>query len=207
MTYLGMCCLGAFVGGVLALGIDYIKTRTTYLQLSVAIIAAALSGTVVGYFDYLARQGSNQGLFTYPIGLLLALLWYYARFGVGYIIRGNPVQRTLGSLHLCAIAIATIAALVLVFPVAYVEVIRAAEIRDKLFYINQYHVLFDGIADKVHCDAKTVRISRSEGEILIDNGALKIAGKDYGPVEPHDQIAVVSGRITVNGGDRRAVDK
>ncbi|MEO0344982.1 MAG: hypothetical protein AAF229_01885 [Pseudomonadota bacterium] len=113
MNYLGMFTLGGFVGGLLTLGIDKQKTLTEYTKLITTVLGAAFSGVVMGFIGYLGKLQIGDAIFMYPVGLLLALLWFYSGVAMDNIRSDKDYLKRLGYAHMAALATITLLVMVL----------------------------------------------------------------------------------------------
>lgn len=66
MDYLGLFCLGAFVGVIASLGVRYIKDITQWQKVLAAILPAVLSGVALAYVN---RFKYSPAIGCYPLGL------------------------------------------------------------------------------------------------------------------------------------------
>ena len=123
MDYLGMLCLGGFVGGILCLGLNHATTLNDFTKVVVFIFASSLSGGVFGFIQFYISKKTQVGLPAYPVGLALALLWYYASSSVELIKQETikPEMRALAWWHIWGVGISTALTLVLVLPPAFKE--------------------------------------------------------------------------------------
>ncbi|MEL6951249.1 MAG: hypothetical protein AAGM16_14165 [Pseudomonadota bacterium] len=113
MNYLGMFTLGAFVGGLLTLGIDKQKTLSEYTKLITTVLGAAFSGVVMGFIGYLGNLGIGDAIFMYPVGLLMALLWFYSGVAMNNIRSDKNNLRALGYAHMAALVMISLLVMVL----------------------------------------------------------------------------------------------
>jgi hypothetical protein len=117
MAYLGMLCLGGFVGGLLVVGLDFLTGLENWQKVVATIIAAAFGGAVFGFIQYLGGTKPGDALFMYPVGLLLALLWYYGRYAITNIQSKNAASMFLGWGHLLVLlALSGLALALVLFP-------------------------------------------------------------------------------------------
>lgn len=84
----GVCCLGLFVGYLLALGLAHSKPT---LRLVLTVLGAALGGVPIAF---LAQSGSK---WAYPIGLLIGFLIFRVRHAHAYLF-ASPAQSASGAL-------------------------------------------------------------------------------------------------------------
>jgi hypothetical protein len=122
MAYIGMLALGAFIGGLLIIGLDFMRSRNEFQKILFTVLGAAFSGVVMEFVRWVARTADSdvrRGISAYPLGLLLALLWWYAAGNAIPNIKG--ANRFLGWLHLIGVVIITVVVTTLVLPPAYRE--------------------------------------------------------------------------------------
>ena len=113
MSYLGLLSLGAFVGGLLITGIDQIRSLPDFRKVVTTILGAACSG---GVLVFLESKETGEALYMYPVGLLLALLWFYGSIAMANIRAPDAPSKLLGWTHIIALASLNILVLVLVAP-------------------------------------------------------------------------------------------
>jgi hypothetical protein len=117
VDFLGLFSLGAFVGAIVTNGLRFIDGFGSFAQAVTLILAAALSGTSIVFLDRFANRTNALG--AYAVGLMIALMWTYAKVGVDNISSGNPSLRILGWAHIIGVVIATIVAAALILPMAF----------------------------------------------------------------------------------------
>jgi hypothetical protein len=116
MDYVGLFCLGIFVGSIAAVGLKFMTDPANWKQGMTAMILATLSGSSVLFVD---RFRSSEAIGTYPMGLLIALIWAYAPVALDNIGSQSRQMRALGWLHLVAVVLATLLSAALIFPYAW----------------------------------------------------------------------------------------
>lgn len=122
MENLGMLSLGAFAGGVLCLGLPLNPENfkiDELMKITLFVVSTAITGPI---FTWIGKLGGattlGDALFSYPIGLLLALLWFYVRISLLNFSTGNVKLIVLSALHILIVMAATlVAAYVFVLPV------------------------------------------------------------------------------------------
>lgn len=119
MDYLGLACLGGFVGAVVTIGLKFIGNTSDYKQILLTILGAALSGTVLLFIN---RFRNTRALGAYCVGLLVAYMWAYTAAGVEAFESDDPNTHLIGMLHLGGVGLVTIVAAVLFLPPAFREV-------------------------------------------------------------------------------------
>lgn len=151
MDYLGLFCLGAFVGTVAALGVRYVDTVEEWQKVLAAMLPAVLSGVVIAMVD---RFRDSAALGSYPLGLMCALMWTYSDVAVRNIARqpfdpgnektgGYPGQRAIGVLHLTAAVVVTLSSIAAVIVptwpqlMAELHVPREARVSKLVDHYNQ----------------------------------------------------------------------
>jgi hypothetical protein len=76
MAYVGLLALGIFVGSVAVLGFK--QAENDFAKGGTAILAAALAGVALTFLDKVTAVAKNpDSIFMYPIGLLVAVPWFY----------------------------------------------------------------------------------------------------------------------------------
>jgi drug/metabolite transporter (DMT)-like permease len=76
MAFVGFLALGIFVGCVAVLGFK--QAENDFAKGGTAILAAALGGVAIAFADKLAPVAkAPDSIFMYPIGLLVAVPWFY----------------------------------------------------------------------------------------------------------------------------------
>ena len=105
MDYLGLFCLGAFVGTIATFGMGKVvslKDWQTVLSLTLpAVLSGAASSVFIDRFKYSPAFGC------YPLGLVAALLWAYTQKSIDNLKAGPTSVRILALLHLFAAALLT----------------------------------------------------------------------------------------------------
>ena len=118
LDYLGMFALGGFVGALVTFGLRFITGFPTFAKALTMILGAALSGTVLLFIE---RLDSGRALGAYCVGLLIALMWAYARLAITHIKSTDRGLKVLGWAHIVGVVLATLVALALVLPPAFRE--------------------------------------------------------------------------------------
>ena len=70
---------------------------------------------------------------------------------------------------------------------------------------GDYEVEYDGQQKKTTIGPGFVLMVRDPEDILIGRGRLAVGGRDYGEVAAGARILVASGKVAVNGVERRAL--
>lgn len=137
MDYLGLFCLGAFVGTIATLGVRFINNVTEWQKVLAAVLPAVLSGVAISFVD---RFKYSPSLGAYPLGLVAALMWAYADVGVKNLTsKQNNGIKVIGFLHLFAAGLVTIfsAVLTLVPAVEQVRAEHAISIEDRIAMLKE----------------------------------------------------------------------
>ena len=114
--YIGMLCLGGFVGGFLVLGLDDSKGMENW-QKVVSTSFAAFSGVLFAFIQMIGRDNIGEALFMYPVGLLLAMLSYYGGDAGKNMASPDPATKLLGWGHmLLLLALSGVAVALSLFP-------------------------------------------------------------------------------------------
>src|SRR5262249_40529211 len=115
--YLGMMCLGLFVGGIVTRGLRFMDNEKNFKGGMGEILGAALSGSVFVFIKWVpGSHGSDadKSVYAYPVGLVVALLWTYAPAGIKMALTGrregaggavDGLTRALGIAHICALVV------------------------------------------------------------------------------------------------------
>jgi hypothetical protein len=116
MDYLGLFCLGSFIGALVTYGLQFAQGLAAWQQMLATIIAAVFTGAVITFVD---RFKNSPALGAYAIGLLVALMWAYAKVGVENI--RSPLQsvQLLGWGHIGSAVLVSAVAAALVIPPAF----------------------------------------------------------------------------------------
>jgi hypothetical protein len=63
------------------------------------------------------------------------------------------------------------------------------------------NITFNGTPDvmKVVDDTAQVEIGTAKYDVAVQNGRLKVNGRDYGQVAADDEVKVSDGKVTING--------
>ncbi len=120
MDYLGLFCLGAFVGTISVIGVRHIKSVDEWQKVLLAILPVVLSGVTITFVD---RFKYSPAVGCYPLGLVAALMWIYIDKGVenftGTQVKG---MKLIGALHIFASSLFTLLSLILVSIPAYLQI-------------------------------------------------------------------------------------
>lgn len=125
MDYVGLFCLGAFVGTIASLGIKHVESLENGLTLLAAVLPAVLSGGVILIVE---RFRTSEAFGCYPMGLAVAALWAYSNVALNNIRSLDEDKNTLratrflGWAHLGAAALATFIAAAIVLVPAYLQI-------------------------------------------------------------------------------------
>lgn len=126
MDYLGLFCLGAFVGTLSVIGVRLIKTVDEWQKVLLAILPIVLSGVTIAFVD---RFKYSPAIGCYPLGLVAALMWIYSDNGVKKIIDGKTsMTKAIGWLHIISSFLFTVVSLVLVGIPAWFQISAEAGI-------------------------------------------------------------------------------
>ncbi|MFP2995115.1 hypothetical protein ABN763_04360 [Spongiivirga sp. MCCC 1A20706] len=111
IEFVGMLCMGAFVGGVLNYGLSKIKDDNSFSKIVTTIFGAAFSGVVFVFLEKLADNPSvdSRQIYMYPIGLILALLWAQIPNTIEKRIKAENVYvKVIGIIHFIGVSGITI---------------------------------------------------------------------------------------------------
>jgi hypothetical protein len=136
MDYLGLFCLGVFVGTIATFGmhkVESLKDWQTVLSLTLPAVLSGAAVMLVDKFKYSPAFGA------YPLGLAVALSWAYVPRAVENLRSSSKCMKTVGVLHICASTVLTAAGIYLAAWPAHLQVqaegeISAAERREELLH-------------------------------------------------------------------------
>ncbi len=118
IEFIGMLCMGAFVGGVLNYGLSKIKDDNSFGKIVTTIFGAAFSGVVFVFLEYLVNKEdtSSEQIYMYPIGLILALLWAQVPYTIENRIKSDNVYvKIIGVIHFLGVSGITVFLIINVF--------------------------------------------------------------------------------------------
>ena len=119
MDYLGLFCLGAFVGTIATFGMGKVVSLKDWQTVLSLTLPAVLSGAAMVFID---RFKYSPAFGSYPLGLVVALLWAYTQKSIDNLKAGPTSVRILALLHLLVSALVTGAAAVVATVPAYLQV-------------------------------------------------------------------------------------
>jgi hypothetical protein len=129
MDYLGLFCLGAFVGTLSIIGVRLINSVDDWQKVLLAILPIVLSGVTIAFVD---RFKYSPAIGCYPLGLVAALMWIYSDEGVKKIVKGETrMERSVGWLHIISSFLFTVGSLVLVGIPAWFQIGAEAAISNQ----------------------------------------------------------------------------
>lgn len=111
IEFIGMLCMGAFVGGVLNYGLSKIKDDNSFSKIVTTIFGAAFSGVVFVFLQKLVNSANTDSrqIYMYPIGLILALLWAQIPNTIEKRIKAENVYvKVIGIIHFLAVSVMTV---------------------------------------------------------------------------------------------------
>ena len=117
MDYLGLFCLGAFVGTIATFGMNKVTSLKDWQTVLSLTLPAVLSGAAMVFID---RFKYSPAFGCYPLGLVAALMWAYTQKSIDNLKAGPTSVRILALLHLFAAALVTGRAFVATVP-AYLQ--------------------------------------------------------------------------------------
>jgi hypothetical protein len=97
MDYLGLFCLGAFVGTIATFGMGKVASLRDWQTVLSLTLPAVLSGAAMVFID---RFKYSPAFGSYPLGLVVALLWAYTQKSIDNLRTGPTSVRILALLHL-----------------------------------------------------------------------------------------------------------
>jgi hypothetical protein len=104
MDYLGLFCLGVFVGTIATFGMGKVVSLKDWQTVLSLTLPAVLSGAAMVFID---RFKYSPAFGSYPLGLVVALLWAYTQKSIDNLKAGPTSVRILAVLHLLASALVT----------------------------------------------------------------------------------------------------
>ena len=119
LSYFGFFALGTFVSGIIIVGLRSVKNDPgAYVQVSASTAFSALVGgalfPLISWFREQSVAAPGQGLFMYPVGLAVAMLWFFAE-DARVNIKNGGTDRLLGLIHFAfVIGISLLATYILV---------------------------------------------------------------------------------------------
>ncbi len=118
MDYLGLLCLGAFVGTIATFGLRRVASIQDWQTVLGFTLPAVLSGAAVVFVD---RFKYSPAFGCYPLGLVVALMWAYVQVAIDDIKTGTTSLKVLGVLHLAASTAVTVSAAFVATVPAYLQ--------------------------------------------------------------------------------------
>jgi hypothetical protein len=118
MDYLGLLCLGAFVGTIATFGLRRVESIKDWQTVLGFTLPAVLSGAAVVFVD---RFKYSPAFGCYPLGLVVALMWAYVQVAINNIRNGPASLRVLGILHIAAASTVSISAAFIATVPAYLQ--------------------------------------------------------------------------------------
>ncbi len=118
MDYLGLFCLGAFVGTIATFGMGKVVSLKDWQTVLSLTLPAVLSGAAMVFID---RFKYSPAFGSYPLGLVVALLWAYTQKSIDNLKAGPTSVRILALLHLLVSALVTAAGAFVATVPAYLQ--------------------------------------------------------------------------------------
>jgi len=118
MDYLGLFCLGAFVGTIATFGMNKVVSLKDWQTVLSLTLPAVLSGAAMVFID---RFKYSPAFGCYPLGLVAALMWAYTQKSIDNLKAGPTSVRILALLHLFASAVVTAAGAFVATVPAYLQ--------------------------------------------------------------------------------------
>ncbi len=125
MGHLGLLSLGVFIGTLLCIAVRKTTNWTDAVKVVVALIGAALSGTVFTFIEKIMGTTLGPALFMYPVGLAWSLVWLYADQAIDNVSSSTPNKVIVGWLHIAGMAFSTLLILLLLFSKSFRELLPA----------------------------------------------------------------------------------
>jgi hypothetical protein len=202
-----MFALGGFVGGILCQGLKFFGTRDDYIKVSGVILVSALSGTVITFIERFRKHGLDKGLYTYPLGLLMAVLWFFIPDAAANMKSTDVGSNVIGWSHALGVVVGTCIAGWLVLRPAFADVNRYATAAVQEYHVNGYHLRVDGMVNCLTAETNNTVITRAPEAVHIDDGRLKVGDKDYGKVQAPAHISILRSTVSINGVEAKPVEK
>ncbi|MEO1641540.1 MAG: hypothetical protein AAFU41_20105 [Pseudomonadota bacterium] len=115
MSYLGLLCLGLFVGGVIGMGVTEGKVWGSGPGAFATIFGAALGGSLGVFLQFAPDLG--DAVFAYPMGLVLGFIWPFVRGSWGIVKEGDEGSFTFALGHvLVLLALSAFVLAMMMFP-------------------------------------------------------------------------------------------
>lgn len=108
MSYYGLLALGIFIGAVITISIQKNTNWKNTGSFIMTVIGAISTGGIFTLIEFLGGNELGDALFMYPIGLLLGLMWVFAKSATDNIKSTQKSAWILGVLHLIGIGIISI---------------------------------------------------------------------------------------------------
>lgn len=137
MDYLGLFCLGVFIGTVSIIGVRYVKDLQQWQNVFIAILPVVLSGATIAFVD---RFKYSPAIGCYPLGLVAALMWIYIDKAVeNFIDVDKKGMKRIGILHIFASSLVTALSITLVSIPAYLQIMAEVAIttNDRVKILNE----------------------------------------------------------------------
>ena len=125
MDYLGLFCLGAFVGTIATFGMHRAASIRDWQTVLAYALPAVLSGAAMILVD---RFKYSPAFGCYPLGLVAALMWAYASVAFNNLKADAWHLRVLGVLHLTLALLVSIGGGVIATFPAYLQLQAEREI-------------------------------------------------------------------------------
>jgi len=103
LSFAGFFSLGTFVAGIIIVGLRSVKNDSgAYVQVTASTaFSAFVGGALFPLISFFRDQSSQpgQGLFMYPVGLAVSMLWFYGEDARVNINNGGT-DRRMGIVHI-----------------------------------------------------------------------------------------------------------
>jgi hypothetical protein len=109
MDYLGLFCLGVFVGTIATLGLRRVESIPDWEKVLAFTLPAVLSGAAMVFVD---RFKYSPAFGCYPLGLVAALVWAYITVALAHVRKADepsPGRRALAWAHIVLAFVVTAA--------------------------------------------------------------------------------------------------
>mgnify|MGYP001794699759 CR=1 FL=1 len=103
MSFLGMLCLGLFVGGVIGLIMTQESQLSATSKTFTAIFCAAIGGGIGAFIQYIETP-VGDAVYAYPMGLVLGFIWPFVKGSWALVREKDGVKKhPVATLHVVAV--------------------------------------------------------------------------------------------------------
>ncbi|WP_284617527.1 hypothetical protein [Aquabacterium humicola] len=128
MEYLGLLCLGAFVGAIATVGLRRLDPLADWRRALVVLLPALLAGMAMVFVD---RFRYSPAFGAFPLGLLVSLLWTTIDSALERTKASEAAARVTGWVHVAtAVFLAVVSTVLAGLPASQQVIAEAAMPRD-----------------------------------------------------------------------------